>query len=104
MAVNLANSHFRRLVAERKARRRMTPVAEIGEATGPDDLALREQVSKLPRLLREALILHYYLDLELVEVADRMETTVPAVKSLLHRAVGRLRATYTDLTEVPDVI
>lgn len=104
VAVNLANSHFRRLLAERKARRRMTPVAELHDTTPADDLALREEVSRLPRRQREALILHYYFDLDLAEVADRMGATVPAIKSLLHRAVGRLRTTYTELAEVPDVI
>lgn len=48
------------LLPERKARRRMAPVAEIDAATRADDMALREQVSKLPRRQREALILHYY--------------------------------------------
>lgn len=103
VAINLANSHFRRLVAERKAKRRMPPVEERSQIDTDEALAMRREVARLPRRQREALILHYYLDLELAEVAARMGSTVPAVKSLLHRAVIRLRAQHHELLEVPDV-
>jgi RNA polymerase sigma-70 factor (ECF subfamily) len=105
VGINLANSHFRRILAERAARRRMGPPQQTRELSSEDALSLRRDISNLPRRQREAVVLHYYLDLELVEVADRMGSSVPAVKSLLHRAIKRLRAENQkgELSEVSDV-
>jgi RNA polymerase sigma-70 factor (ECF subfamily) len=106
VAINLANSHFRRLVAERKARSRTGPSAEERPAPPVEDvLMVRRAVASLPRRQRAAIVLHYFLDLPLADVADRMETSVPAVKALLHRAVRRLRneGGVVDAKEVPDV-
>jgi RNA polymerase sigma factor (sigma-70 family) len=105
VGINLANSHFRRILAERAARRRMGPLQQTRELSSEDALSLRRDISNLPRRQREAVVLHYYLDLELVSVADRMGTSVPAVKSLLHRAIKRLRAESQkgDPSEVPNV-
>ena len=91
VAINLANSHFRRLVAERKARARAGSPAEESSPAVEDVLTVRRAVATLPRRQRAAVVFHYYLDLPLAEVAERMGTTVGAVKSLLHRAVARLR-------------
>lgn len=91
VAINLANSHFRRLVAERKARARADPPAEDWSPAFEEVVTVRRAVAALPRRQRAAVVLHYYLDLPLAEVAERMGTTVGAVKSLLHRAVARLR-------------
>lgn len=103
VAVNLANSHLRRLVAERKARSR-TRAPEDRAPALDDVLTVRRAVAGLPRRQRTVVLLHYYLDLPLAEVADRMETTVPAVKSLLHRALGRLRTDgRIDPKEIADV-
>lgn len=106
VAINLANSHFRRLVAERKARARAGEIAEPHDPAVEDALAVRRAVAALPRRQRAAVVLHYFLDLPLAEVAERMETTVPAVKALLHRAVRRLRneGEVVDPKEVPDVV
>ena len=105
VAINLANSHFRRLVAERKARSRTGVPAEERPAPVEDVLTVRRAVAALPRRQRAAIVLHYYLDLPLAEVAERLETSVPAVKSLLHRAVARLRAEggVVEQKEVADV-
>ena len=105
VGINLANSHLRRVLAERRARRRMLPVDELIDRRSDDVLAVRAAVSALPRRQREAVVLHYYLDLELTDVAERMGSTVPGVKSLLHRAVRQLRAEDPTgrLLEVSDV-
>lgn len=105
VAINLANSHYRRAVAERKARSRQAG-ASPGEPAPPEDvIAVRQAVAALPRRQRAAVVLHYYLDLPLTEVADRMGTSVPGAKSLLHRAVANLRAggRVLDPKEVADV-
>lgn len=105
VAINLANSHFRRLLAERRARARAGHPAEEHGPGVDETVSLRRAVAALPRRQRTAVVLHYYLDLPLAEVADRMETSVSAVKSLLHRAVARLRedGRLPDPKEVADV-
>lgn len=104
VAINLANSYFRRLLAEARAGRRMIPSPETEPDAPESALVLRAEVSRLPRRQREAVILHYYLDLDLAEVADRMGASVPAVKSLLHRALTHLRSNASGFSEVSDVI
>jgi RNA polymerase sigma-70 factor (ECF subfamily) len=47
--------------------------------------------SLLPESQRTALLLRYTHELSLVEVAETMELTVPAIKSLLQRAHRTLR-------------
>lgn len=105
VAINLANSHLRRIVAERKARARIGPASEQAAPAVEDVVAVRRAVAALPRRQRAAVVFHYYLDLPLSDVAERMDTSVPGVKSLLHRAVGRLRTDgrVTDPKEVADV-
>ncbi|MFN2588203.1 MAG: RNA polymerase sigma factor [Actinomycetota bacterium] len=105
VAINLANSYLRRLVAERRARSRVPPPRHSELPPVDVVVTVRRAVGSLPRRQREAVLLHYYLDLPLAEVAERMGTTPGAVKSLLHRAVGRLRSGgyVTEAKEVADV-
>lgn len=105
VAINLANSHFRRLLAERRARTRAGEDAPERLPDLADVLAVRRAVAGLPRRQRAAVVLHYFLDLPLADVADRMGTSVAAVKSLLHRGVTRLRdeGGLVDPKEVADV-
>lgn len=105
VAINLANSHLRRVLAERRALRRLpTPDVAVEEDAHDGDV-LRRALSLLPRRQRAVVILHYYLDQSLDDIANQMQTTIPAVKSLLHRAVQRLRSErrVKDLWEVSDV-
>jgi RNA polymerase sigma factor (sigma-70 family) len=107
VAINLANSHFRRLAAERRANRFIDPRAGIVEPPPTEEvLAVREAVARLPRRQRAAVVLHYFLDLPLAEVAETIGTTTPGVKSLLHRALVTLRSEGqgTGLLEVRDVV
>jgi RNA polymerase sigma-70 factor (ECF subfamily) len=104
VAINLANSHLRRVVAERRARNRLPVPNEVIEPVTDEALALRESLVALPRRQRTAVVLHYYVDLTIEEVAEHMGTTIPSVKSLLHRGVKRLRAErgFLERAEVPD--
>jgi len=52
---------------------------------------VREAISQLPPLQREALVLFEYEGLPLAEIAEVVGSDVGAVKSRLHRARGRLR-------------
>jgi RNA polymerase sigma factor (sigma-70 family) len=109
VAINLANSQFRRRAAERRARQRLEAFARQREHT-PDEtsaITIRAAVAALPRRQRTALVLRYFCDLPFAEVARLMESPEPTVKSLARRAVQRLQAEagITDeLEAAPDAV
>ena len=102
VAINLANSRFRRLAAERRAQDRAQTWSDA--ADGPADLAdavaIRTAVSGLPVRQRTALVLRYYADLPVEQVAAHLHTTAGAVHQLTHRALEKLRSTF-DVSEQP---
>lgn len=89
VALNLARSGLRRLIAERKARSR---VAAYREAPGPsgDRVDAERALAKLPRRQREAVVLRYYLQMDTREVAEALHTSEGTVKSTLFRARASL--------------
>lgn len=94
VAINMANSFYRRRKAARRARRRQG----AGDAGGvhhdpdtPDAVALREAVAELPRRRRTALVLRYYADLPAAQVAEHMDITTASVNSHVSRALSDLR-------------
>jgi RNA polymerase sigma-70 factor (ECF subfamily) len=103
VAINLANSRFRRLRAERRARQRLEGHAVREHSAGMHGsadmhgvdmaahIAVREAVSRLPKRQRTALVLRYYADLPVDEVAALMQCAPGTVKSLTHHAIGALR-------------
>ena len=84
--VHGAASHRRRAALER--RKGLEHRAEAVEAPADE---LRDAVARLPYRQRAAVVLRYYADLPEVEIAAALGCRVPAVKSLLHRALGQLR-------------
>jgi RNA polymerase sigma-70 factor, ECF subfamily len=74
-----------------------TPIDHQGgpEAASPErrehDPALVEALSGLDASYRLPLLLHYYADLSLEQVAMSLNLSVPAIKSRLHRARALLR-------------
>jgi len=96
VALNVTRSGFRRLMAERRARRRLESgspslamdsrgeAGTIGAAT--DTLDVRRALALLPRRQREATVLRYYLDMDVAEVAAAMLTSEGAAKTTLFRA------------------
>ncbi len=60
--------------------------------TWMDGEDLRLAIGNLPRLQREAVLLHFYLDLSIQDVAASLGLSVPGVKSRINRALHRLRA------------
>lgn len=103
VAMNLANSHFRRLRAEKRARTRMTSVEDT---TDHNDLAValtvRRAVDALPARERAAVVLRYFLDLSVRDTARVMRCSEDAVRSVTKRAVKRLQDRLAELgmTEV----
>lgn len=98
VAINLANSAYRRRSAERRARDRYTArggVAGLFPHTDPDTadaLAVREAVAALPPRQRAVVVLRFYSDLPVEEVARLMNCAEGTVKSLTHRAIQTMRA------------
>lgn len=104
VAMNLANSHFRRRAAERRAKDRLEARSQR-TAVDPDwawGVALREALGSLPQRQRTVLILRFYADLTFAEIAAEMDTGEATVKSLARRGIERLRDN-PDMTGVEEV-
>lgn len=87
VATNLVRSRFRRLRAERRARRRLgvEPVGTPGGGT-EERLDLRRALEGLPERQREVVVVHYYLGFSVAETAEATGTSEGTVKKALHRA------------------
>ena len=107
VAVNLANSWLRRRTAERRAHARLAARA-TGAHVDPDPadaVAIRQAVAALPRRQRTALVLRYYADLLVAEVAALMGCAPGTVKSLTSKALTAVRQVegmQMMVEEVPD--
>jgi RNA polymerase sigma-70 factor (sigma-E family) len=98
VAVNLANSWWRRRLAERRALGRFTDRAR-GDPDLADAVAVRRAVATLPRRQRTALVLRYYADLPVAEVAALMGCAPGTVKALTSQALRGLRGVVMELEE-----
>ena len=93
VALNLANSHFRRRTYERRARERLaarTPQAHH-DSDSAVAMAVREAVRQLPVRQRTALVLRYFSDLPVADVARLMGCAEGTVRALTAQAVAALR-------------
>lgn len=93
VAINLANSYFRRAAVEIRAKRRLQAAPLPSGGPGFDRAAvmdIRSAVASLPRRQRTALILRYYVDLPVREVALVMECPEGTVKTLTSKAIESL--------------
>jgi len=96
VATNLAHSRWRRLrvATTHLVRQRLGDAPE----PDPDRVAVVAALRKLPASQREAIVLHYLMDIPLAEVAAQLDVPVGTVKSWLHRGRGRLaRELATDM-------
>jgi RNA polymerase sigma-70 factor (sigma-E family) len=95
VAVNLARSALRSRTTRRRVDARLA--AASGERTIAHDpdradvFAVRRAVRSLPERQRIALVLRYYADLSVSEVADVMGCPEGTVKTLTSRAISGLR-------------
>ncbi len=87
VATNLVRRHWRRA-----ATRAITVSVEQPAHDGAPDLGLRDLVGRLPKRLQSVVLLHYYADLPVTEVARLLERPEGSIKSDLHRARARLLA------------
>lgn len=101
VAVNLARSRWRRLraAADYLVRQRPATAPELD----PDHVAVVSALRKLPATQREALVLHYIVDLPLTEIAEQFEVPLGTVKSWLHRGRTAMAADLRiDVSEAID--
>jgi RNA polymerase sigma factor (sigma-70 family) len=96
VAINLANSAYRRRRAERRARQRHGPAHHAVDVDTAAALAVRECVAALPRRQRAALVLRHYGGCSIAETAALLDVSEGAVKQLTHRALTALRAALPD--------
>ena len=88
VATNLSRDHWRRSSRDRDLTSALSPLApRVDPAHDP---WLRDLVERLPERLRTAVLLHYYADLPVEEVARLTHRPLGTVKRRLHEARGRL--------------
>jgi RNA polymerase sigma-70 factor (ECF subfamily) len=93
VAINLAHSHYRRKTTERKALSLLAIRKPEGFEKGADIETL-ELLTSLPYRQRVAVLLHYYLDLPVREVASVMEIPEGTAKTLIHRGTRALHGEH----------
>src|SRR5262245_5782799 len=98
VAVNFANSWWRRRMAERRAISRLVENGQV-DSDPADAIVVRMAVRTLPRRQRTALVLRYYADLPVNEVASLMRCAPGTVKALTNQALHRLRLVEGELEE-----
>ncbi len=73
--------------------------ARAGSAGPAHDPSLVDALAQLDPAYRLPILLHYYADLPLEQVAQSLNLTVPAIKSRLHRARAMLRNSLAESEE-----
>lgn len=87
-ATNLARAHWRRREREGRALERVD--SEQCTTVPPHDPWLWDLVQRLDDRLRVPVLLHYYADLPVQEVADQLRLPLGTVKRRLHEARAQL--------------
>lgn len=106
VAINTANSWFRRVAANRRATRRLE--GRVGRSHDHPDsanaVAVRAAVANLPARQKAVIVLRFYADLPVEEVAQEMRCEQGTVWALTNQAIASLRkAGLVDLKEAADV-
>ncbi|MFD5635317.1 RNA polymerase sigma factor [Streptomyces sp. NPDC127077] len=91
-AANLVRDHWRKLERERRAVHRATAEVAVGPPNEQTDPSVRLLVQSLPERLRVPILLHYYADMPIREVAALTGRKEGTIKADLHAAREMLRA------------
>lgn len=92
VATNLVRDHWRSLDRERRA---LSLVGSAEPVAHPVDTGVRDLVLRLPDRLREPVLLHYYADLPVAEVARLLHKAEGTVKRALFDARALLHGALT---------
>lgn len=87
---NLARGHGRSLTHQWKLKQRLATQQPSNMDVVAGDTTWRSLL-RLPLRQRTAIFLRYYMDLSETEAARVLQCSVPAMKSLTHRAIENLR-------------
>lgn len=93
VATNLVRHHWRTRRDERLVLRELSHGDGIVRGA---DLSLRDLVERLPDKLRTVVLLHYYADLPITEIARLVHRPTGTVKQRLHEARRRLQRAMED--------
>jgi RNA polymerase sigma-70 factor (sigma-E family) len=91
--VNLSRGYLRRLKTQRDylaRQKRVEAIASTPDVEGRDEMW--RALQSLPARQRAALVLRYYEDMSERQIADALDSSESAVKSLLNRGLKDLRA------------
>jgi RNA polymerase sigma-70 factor (sigma-E family) len=94
VAVNQARNRGRRRAVERRKQPPPPPVS--APAVEVADPAVVEALSRLPEDQRSVVVLRYYLDWSVEQIAAGLEIAPGTVKSRLHRALRRLETSLRE--------
>jgi len=89
-ATNLVRDRWRHEQRDWRLRQRLEPMTAT--TTPAPDTSLRDLVERLPDRLRPAVLLRYYADMSVAEVADALRRPEGTVKRLLFDAHHRLKS------------
>lgn len=108
IAVNLCNNHYRKKIPayvelEEAGREQTGDTADVTEEILRRERGreVAEAVNRLPGYQREAVILRFYHDRKLREIAAITGVSLPTAKSRLRQGLARLRK-YLEEVEPPD--
>ena len=90
-ATNLARDRWRREQRDRKLQERLERTVQT--STPASDPWLRDLVERLPERMRVPVLLFYYADMSVSEIARALHRPEGSVKRLLHDARSTLRTT-----------
>jgi RNA polymerase sigma-70 factor (ECF subfamily) len=102
VAVNLANSHFRRQAVRRRLERRTSASGEHRDPDMPDVVAVREVLAALKPRARTAVVLRYYLDYSVAQTAAAMGIPQNTVKTLVRRGLAQMNDALGNETEAAE--
>ena len=94
VATNLTRDHWRRAARERRLTDALGPAASADVPAY--DPWLSDLVQRLPERLRQPVLLHYYADLPIEDVARLMRRPVGTIKQRLHQARQQLALATQD--------
>ncbi len=92
--VNLSRSAVRRVILERRHAWRFQRTDGLGHEPLIDEMWA--EIGRLHRDQRAVIVLRYYEDLSIAEIARLLGKPTGTIKSLLHRAVTTLKETIHD--------
>ena len=100
VSINLTKSRLRRNKAEARANSRISP-GRLANSEPEDTIQLDRAIDALPRRQKESVVLHYYLGLDVKDVAAALGVSQGTVKTCLHRARQSIAASlaYQDPEE-----